>query len=234
MTPKKRTALEQAAPKRRKRPIKRFPLLRSLLYNPRLNPSSIEAVRDYFKGKSIKEIAIDRNPFFSPFFLYSDNVVDEIYKLMKTPDELNVSLLKMLFDRIIPPGPRNIAKTLYTTRISCIVTPKIMNRQYPPWGAKHGMNLKREYDKWGKNVIGEKGKPISQGSFNRIFYDAKKEFEWFEPRLKGSTHEEKLDDFLKMLQEFVDYHSGNDAPLTSLAVETWRDALKKGRNPALK
>ncbi len=96
------------------------------------------------------------------------------------------------------------------------------------------MNLKREYDKRGKDVIGEKGKPISRSSFDRIFYDAKKEFEWFKPILKGSTQEEKLDDFLKMLKEFVEYHRGNDAPLTSLVLKIWRDAVKKGRNPILK
>lgn len=221
------------APKKRSR-IKRFPLLRSPLYNPRLNPPSIEKVRDYFKGKSLEEIAKDRNPIFAPFFLYSENVVDEIYKLMKTPDGLKVSLLRRLFNRIVPPNPRNLEKTLFTTRLSCIVAPWIMNREYPPWGIKHRMNLKREYDEWGKNVVGEKGKPISRNSFDRIFYDAKKEFEFFKPILKESTREEKLDDFLKMLQEFVDFHTSNDTPLTSLAVEIWRDALKKGRNPALK
>ncbi len=231
MDPKKRTTGNRSAKKPviSKRRIKRFPLLRSPLYNPRLNPPSIEAVRDYFKGKSIEEIVKDRNPLFSPFFLYSEYVVGEIYKMMKFPHRLNLFLLKKLFNRIVPLNPRNLEKTLFTTRLNCIVTPRIMNRKYPPWGGKHRMNLQREYNEWGKDVDGEKGKPISRNSFDRIFYDAKKEYELFKPILKGSTREEKLDDFLKMLQEFVDYHSGNDAPLTSLAVEIWNDACKGGK-----
>jgi hypothetical protein len=153
---------------------------------------------------------------------------------MKTPDGKNVSLMRRLFDRIIPREPRNLSKTLHTTRMSCIVTLAIMSRKYPPWGSSHRRNIQRVYVELGKDIKGEKGEPLSEGSLQRIFYDAKKEFKLFEPGLKGSTREEKLDDFLKMLREFVDYHSGNEPPVSSLAVQIWRDALKKGRNPALK
>lgn len=241
MATKKRSITKPAAPKRsnQNRLTRRFPLLRYPLYNPRLNPPSIEKVQDYFKGKSIEEILKDRNPFFAPFFLYSEYVVSEIYKSRKTPDGLNVYLLRSLFNRIVPLNSRNLEKTLFTTRSNCLVTLELMNSKYPPWGTKHRMNLQREYDKWGKNAEGEKGKPISRNSFYRIYYDAAKEFEWFKPLLRGSTQEEKLDDFLMMLKEFAEYHSGNDAPLThrptygSYAVEIFRDACKR-KKPVLK
>jgi len=237
MAAKKRSTKKQTPPKRitMKHPTRRFPLLRYSLYNPKLNPPSIEKVRDYFKGKSIEEIVKDRDPIFAPFFLYSEHVVNEIYKLVRTPNKLNMFWLKKLFGKIVPDKSSNRRahyreKTLFTTRINCIVALGILSRKYPPWGTKQRENLQREFDEWGKEIEGEKGKPITRNSFEQIYYDAIKEFEWFKPLLNGSTREEKLDDFLKMLKEFVEYHRGNDAPLKyrpSYAVDIFYDAVRR-------